>query len=415
MNILKPEIEKSQYPVSSSVLECDTTPLPGITNRAERTPGAVAVSGIYGRELAGDNPLPASPKQTHGRCGGRVILSECESGQHIFARKVVCGKEWCSDCGQDDSKAHNRRIARLAPKIQQIGQLGYFVIEFPDKYRKLVGWCYSKAALRAATNKVVAVLAGKRMGRCGRVGGYFNRGLLRWHWFGEKVVGKWNPHINVLVDSAFIEAGQLELIKAELRAAVKCPDLIIHYSFFDEPGQIYHKLKYVVRATFRQYDWNPAMAEELFNFRNIRWWGSWKGEPAWNINQVDADAPSLEAVNSLHSGLCPCCGGKLKVLRHDKNGKPVVWSKAIDSRWLPVWGAEEYGNTGYYQLKRRYWQGQDIFSPDDLLRLEQLELAANKKPSVNPVALLASHHAARKLREYENEAWWQHIMQENLN
>ena len=47
------------------------------------------------------------------------------------------------------------------------------------------------------------------MGRRGRVGGYFKRGVLRWHWFGDKVPGKWNPHANVVVDSGYIENEQL--------------------------------------------------------------------------------------------------------------------------------------------------------------------------------------------------------------
>lgn len=218
--------------------------------------------------------------------------------------------------------------------------------------------------------------------------------------------------MNVLVDSAFIEPELLEEIKAALREALKCPDLIVHYSFFDEPGQIYHKIKYVTRATFREYSWNPYMAEELFNFRNQRWWGSWKDEPAWSVNQVTDEAPAYEAVNSLHNGICPCCGGRLKVLRHGGDGKPVVWTSAIDSRWLSVWKAREYGNTGYYQIPLREYRGEDVFTPQQLIRLNELELTAKEKPRIRDVALLASRHARQKMRQYENEAWWQHIMQD---
>ncbi|GAI72486.1 unnamed protein product, partial [marine sediment metagenome] len=132
-------------------------------------------------------------------------------------------------------------MARLLPKLQQISSLGYLVIEFPEFNRYLgerglnpdpedaVGWCRNKQDLRATTTTVVEVLAGKRMGRRGRVGGFFPRGLVCWHWFGDKLPGKWNPHLNVAVDGARLEPQLLEAIKAELRAALHVPDLIVHY------------------------------------------------------------------------------------------------------------------------------------------------------------------------------------------
>lgn len=463
LNSVNPHTDICQYPERlTAVNQGDCSPLLGDSSiRAERTPGAAAVSASTGegrgpcraptspdpeqieaerrraeyrklyppspggekaiingdeyREMySGLEPSPRDAQINSVGCGGRVILSECESGQHIFAKRIVCGKEWCAECGQDDSKAHNRRIARIIPKATQIEHMGEFVIEFPDRYRKLKGWGYSKEALRQATNKTVAVLAGKRMGRRGRVGGYFGRGLVRWHWFGDKIPGKWNPHMEVLVDSRWLDLEKIKEIQGVLAEALKCPDLIVHYGYLETPKEKYAKVRYVTRATFRQYEWDPYMAEQLFNFRNQRWWGSWKDEPAWNVSQVTDDVISFKAVNSLQGGLCPCCGGKLKVLRHGDHDQPVVWSTAIDSRWLSVWGAEEYGNTGYYRIPVREWNG-DIFSPADLLYLERLKQAERDNPTIGnvDVALLASRHAKRKYREYEDEAWWQHTMQEN--
>ncbi|MFC1904966.1 hypothetical protein ACFLXT_04315 [Chloroflexota bacterium] len=449
----------------------------------ERTPGAVAVSGVYSRELAGVSNAPAGIPQTNSEaspitdptnypCGSLAIFTECETGQHHFAKKILCGKEWCPECGEDESQAHNRRIARWLPKFQQISQLGYFVIEFPDKYRKVPGWTYSKKGLRRATGIIVDVLAGKRMGRRGRVGGHFSRGLVRWHWYGDYwglingslagvdtllknfsnnpdwypyaeaftgllgtltemgvnslVIGhnhrtiffdnpgggkayiidrlvtsfakryrlhikpystiKINQHANVAVDGGYIDADQLKEIKAQLCHGLKSPELIVHYSYFDKPGEIYHKLKYITRATFRDYNWDPHMARELFNFRNSRWWGSWKGEAAWTLNsdiEAEADALALGAIDNIGSGICPECGAALK-----------KWSRVVDSGYLVIWGAQEIGNTGYYRIPHHEWNGGEL-SPAVRLRLDELEARAKEKPSVD-VKCIAAREAIRR-------------------
>ncbi|GAI73676.1 unnamed protein product, partial [marine sediment metagenome] len=56
---------------------------------------------------------------------GWFIAGECENG-HRFAKELVCGKEWCSVCGEDGSTAHMRRFARWLPKAQQLEVMGYF-------------------------------------------------------------------------------------------------------------------------------------------------------------------------------------------------------------------------------------------------------------------------------------------------
>jgi len=372
--------------------------------RAERTPGAVAVSGGVRQEYIGgeQDSLPVLP-QTNSEnpsqdsptgyvCGSLAIFTECESGEHHFAKKILCGKEWCEVCGEDDSQAHNRKIARWLPKFQQISQLGYLVIEFPDRYRKIPGYAYSKRGLKQATNNIVDTLAGKRMGRRGRVGGYFKRGLVRWHWFGDKQASKWNPHANVAVDSAYIEPDQLETIKSSLKQALKCPDLIVHYNYFDQVGEIYHKLKYITRATFKQYEWSPYMANQLYGFRNCRWWGSWKDEPAWILTpEIEAEANALRAVSELGGGFCPDCHTPLK-----------KWSRPIDSAYLVIWGAEEIGEMGYYRIPTREWTRGEM-SPVAQYRLEELEARAKSKPSVD-IKCIAARKAVNNWLDKE-ESW----------
>ncbi len=324
--------------------------------RAERTAGVPAVSlrtegrpGVESQSLASSQIPSGAEVQTHSeslpkritvnKCGSLAIFTECESGQHHFAKKLLCNQEWCPVCGEDGSQAHQRRIARWLPKFQQMTHLGYFVIEFPRKYRQVKGYVHSRQGIQLAVQKMIDVLAGKRCGRKGRVGGYFSRGLLRWHWFGDKQVGKWNPHMNVVVDAGHLELALLERIKADLRQALKCPDLIVHYSFVDTASEMYHKLKYITRATFRKREWDERMAGALWNFRNSRWWGRWDGEPKWSV-ELDK-AGELLAVNTLGSGFCPDCGSPLK-----------KWSQPIDSIYLKLWDAQEIAGSGYFRIPK---------------------------------------------------------------
>lgn len=266
------------------------------------------------------------------KCPGYMIVGECANG-HRYAKELHCGKETCSVCGQDNSVAHRRRIARLMPKVQQIQKLGYLVIEFPDKYRKIPGWTYSRRGLRAATKRIVDCLAGKRQGRKGRVGGFFARGILRWHWFGDKLPGKWNPHVNVLVDAGYISDAELETIKAKLRQALMCPDLIVHYSYFDNTRQMMNKVEYVTRATFLDESWDGYMASQLYGFRNIRWWGTWSGPSAWSLPDE-----SYKVTSDLESGHCPKC--------HEK----IAWGKPVDIVWLQIERVVNSLGDGYYEL-----------------------------------------------------------------
>lgn len=384
-------------------------------------------------------------------CGAWSVISECESGEHHFAKRLYCGREWCEVCGQDNSASHKRRQARLLPKMQQIRTLGYLVIEFPDIVRhigargirpdtdegeQVRGWCYSKEDLRDTTNTIVEVIAGKR-GAGGRgskrVGGYFARGVGRWHWFGDRMTGKYNPHFNVLIDfdslvddarselQADVEAYRLSLeqgsqgkkvrrevrgiemyqrgksgympkplldrIVSDLRDALDCPELIVHYSYKDKPGQIVQTVRYITRATFKDATWERYMVEELYNFRNIRWWGSWSGEAAWELEQAEAegeDVAGLGAVASLQTGMCPDCGMPLKVLHHShRTGLPVQWTKPIDSVYLDTWGAQEIAGSGYYRIPRQPCSGSAL-SPEEFIRLQQLEARARQRPSVHP-------------------------------
>ena len=302
-----------------------------------------------------------------GYCGKWAVVAECESGDHRFAKKIICGKEWCEVCGENDSAAHKRRQARMLPRMQQVKVAGYLVIEFPLRVRHVSvdGRCYSKADLRATTKVITDVIAG-RYGRGGhgrtREGGYFGRGIGRWHWFGDKKAGHWNPHYNCLVDfgtadfendgTGYIPASVLEALKSELREALGVPDLIVNYSYADTPAGIAHKVRYITRSTFRHREWDTYMAQELHKFRNVRWWGSWKDEAVWELADGESESvsESLRPVARLQEGWCPDCGCRLKVRGRSRKGKPVVWTPPVDAVYLGIWKAQEIAGSGYYRL-----------------------------------------------------------------
>jgi hypothetical protein len=334
-----------------------------------------------------------------------VLLGQCQEHpeDHNFLMDVLCGKEWCPKCGEKGSEYHQRRIGRIYPKAQQIEDMGYFVIEWPDAYRKDVTRVYSKKALQQTTNKVVDVLAGKRQGRRGRVGGYFTRGLLRWHWFGDKIQGKWNPHLNVLVDGAFIEADTLEEIKAALREALDCDKLIVNYGYCNTPRQKYQRIAYITRSTFRNLEWNRYMAVQLSErklkrdsagnlilakhttgkkkgqfikkinkdgdiepvyaaeapFRNQRWWGEWEDKPVWSLDDKKQEKELLSA-NKLSNNECPVPGCKGK----------IIWSSPINGAYKNKWQAVEIGETGFYRIPQKQFNG-DVPSPAEVMRMDR--------------------------------------------
>lgn len=409
-------------------------------HRAERTSddlggrSAVAVSaGIQQGYVGGgvDAPLLAPATTNQGErgapsalhhspakyCGTLASLAECEGGHH-FAKRRYCGQEWCPICGKHRSAAHNRRISRLLPKVQQIRSMGYLVIEFPEWARfvghagfspdPIRGWCRSRADLRATVSDIVEVLAGKRCGRKGRINGFFERGLARWHWFGDKIPGKWNPHLNVLVDGEYIEPDKLEEIKAALRGKLNIPDLIVHYSYCDTPGQMFQKVEYITRATFTNADWSPYMVHELWNFRNTRWWGKWQDASVWYVEHIDADTTGLAECEHLAEGVCPDCGAELKTLYRGKGGRPVKWTKPVmvDEMRLAFWGAEEIGRTGYYRLHLPEYSEKGGLSPADYIRLSKLEARVRKRQHYD-VALLAIE---KKPPYYETESYWESLL-----
>lgn len=328
---------------------------------------------LHGEVLTGQvekksGPAPSSPSWLEGyleslakrsvdlesifktKCPGYWIQGSCENG-HRYAKELYCGREWCTVCGEEWSAAHQRRFARWISKATQIKSMGYFVFTIPEELR---------ANFR--TKKALASL-GHQIQEQMKFYGY-SRGLRRWHFFGEKST-RYNPHLNVFVDAGFISESKLDTIKQVYAVLLGVDVADVHYHYRHSPGEKVHSLKYVTRATFRDYSWDSRMALELRGFRNQLWWGSgkWDQAPAWSLDDLQGkgkeDMAELDsrAVESLESGTCPSCG------------LPLDWSKVMP---ISVLEAQE----GKRSLGAGYWELPPVRPPPGRLKFPHLEQIA---------------------------------------
>lgn len=293
---------------------------------------------------------------TCGKGKGYFIWAEHEDDcdcKARYAKELVCNKEWCEICGDDDSIAHNRRFLRWLTKIRQFKTMGYFVFTLPEEIR---GRYRTKKDLARWGHDVQEIL--KNHG--------YDRGLRRLHYFGDKS-SKWHPHLNILVESGFIDGKALDSIKTEYAELLQVPIADVFYEYRKSPGEMVHTLKYVTRATFRNYEWDEEMALELHGFRNMVVWGrpdridketgeilenEWRdragdlsdSDAVWSVEDLDQedqeilDEIDVKAVQSIGSGICPECGRELK------------WSDALPSVLLKEVVKTPLG-VGYYRLE----------------------------------------------------------------
>jgi len=241
------------------------------------------------------------------RCPRYVTVGECEEG-HIFARELVCCREWCKHCGQEDGIAHRRRKVRWYPRGVQIDSMGYVVITLPIEIR-----------YRYRTQKALSALgvAFRRMMQ--RHG--FKRGLRGWDWFGEPENAPpgqnpiYHPHISFLVEGGWLDSEKLDAIKRSVKRilGIRLDRVNVYYRYSSEVAMKLHWLKYVTRPTFLDWRWDPAMAMELRGFRVYQSWGKWKDKPVWDIpeNPDEITVPPPRALQALERGFCPECGGVL--------------------------------------------------------------------------------------------------------
>jgi hypothetical protein len=260
------------------------------------------------------------------------IPGECVNG-HRIAKRIVCGKEWCPICSKMGSMAHNRRYVRWLPKIMRFKSMRYLVFTIPESLR---GGYRTKKELTVMGRRCQEML--KRHG--------FNRGLRRWHWFGDKS-HKWHPHLNVLIDGSYLNEKQLRSIKSGWARILGTHKENVRVTYKTTPADMAGCLHYVTRSTFIDYNYDIEMAQKLRGFRNMVVWGKgkWDDAPVWELNAVDrksVDGEQLDvaAIENIVNHSCPKCGSH------------ITWGTALPGRLLDLSDKESYG-AGYYLIIER--------------------------------------------------------------
>ncbi len=324
---------------------------------------------------------------------------DCEMEPH-FAKELVCNKEWCTVCGEDNSLAHDRRWLHWLPKIRQIKSMGYLVFTVPEGLRDNFR---TKNSLSEFENGVSNILKDE---------GY-DRQLRRIHFFGDTCIhaikgvceisgqkcpkdhadnckdfvnnGKWHPHLNVLFEGAWISRKKLRRINRKFANKIHAKgEVVVSYEYTDKPGKMIHILKYVTRATFHDYHWDEKMAMEIRRWRNMRVTGQqdkrdkitgeviekreWRDyrdpkgriilddkDAAWSMDDLDIEEKEelenidIDAIMSLGSGLCP--GIEEECCENCNHRELQKWSQALPLILLKDEDKTAYG-AGYYLLNR---------------------------------------------------------------
>jgi hypothetical protein len=305
----------------------------------------------------GDNVHANVNEWLQTNCGDNsqwFIPGVCGNG-HRIAKIIVCGKEWCPLCGTMGSMAHNRRYVRWLPKIMQFQRMDYLVFTIPENIRSQYR---DKVSLRDAGRACQKLL--KSLG--------YNRGMRRWHWFGDKST-KWNPHLNVLVEGGYIKADKLAAIKRGWAKILGVDVIDVSNSYKRTPADMAGCLHYVTRATFLDFEYDIEMAQELRGFRNMVVWGKnkWDNEPVWELNAIERKAVegedlNIDAIEHIIEHSCPKCGSH------------ITWDKALPGKLLDILDKESYG-AGYYGIIDRSPPKQlstDMETRLSILRMEWL-------------------------------------------
>lgn len=272
-------------------------------------------------------------------CGRWGMLKECEQGHNILKR-LVCGREWCPVCGQDDSEHHKRRVARLIDRVFSMDSIGYFVFEVPLAWR---GYFEDVGMLRAAS-----LYLSRMLGREG-----FPKAVRRWHYYGKAVhiiddnefigedkkleLGKYHPHLNCLCEGGHIGKKKLRRIRRLWSnwLKVNCSQersrtAPVYYHYARSASMKWHWVRYITRPTFKALtDSNRHIASDLFQFNNTSWWGVFSDDDkargrarfeAWLETLPEAKkhkVVDVAAHDAYESGLCPV------VVGYSRNGAPV--------------------------------------------------------------------------------------------
>jgi len=296
----------------------------------------------YPDEVAQSHKVPEDVcRQLDLFCPTGVAIGECEAEGHHFGKEVICNREWCSHprgCGGNNGKAHQRRKAAWMPRARQMSSIGQWTIPLPPEVRDQYRSRESLGKLGQAFKRSF-----QRLG--------FERGLRRCHFFGEEEnapVGEspvYHPHFNILTESAALPYARILAVKQSVARILKVPleRVVVHYQYDRRVPNMLHMLKYVLRPTFLDWQWDEDMAYELIGFRNALSWGHWDGPALWDVPPAEDEVSA--AVERLEHGRCAV------------DGSPVTWGGflRVSNLHLDVrWG---YLDAGYWQFNSWTWRG----------------------------------------------------------
>jgi len=268
-------------------------------------------AGHFGSYLDYEATSPSTLKLAHikGRmCGSSALIGTDEDGNRI-AKRIICGREWCSQCRE---ASHKRRMARIFPRVFEYDFIAYVVITFDLEIRKLM---HNPQVLSSLARKARRTL--KKMG--------YTKIYTRWHFYGDKNPGVYNPHLNVLIDGGLLSREALEHLKSELRRALVPRairqsiknELVIKYQFTRDAGRKVHWIKYITKATFLNEGWDERLAAHLYEFHNGCFSGTFNGQKKWRLTGTDK---KYNCLIKLSQGLHPVSGKLITWAR-----KPIPW------------------------------------------------------------------------------------------
>lgn len=245
-------------------------------------------------------------------CSRGFVKGNC--GCSSYAKNILCGKEYCKDCGREGSPQHQKRFNRWLPKARTLNKFGVLVVTIPEELRYKYQNKIRLSAFRTALKNKL-----KRLG--------FEKGLMRWHLFGDceyckskgcykcKHTGAgsdFKPHLNIIIESGFIKNINTSEILTQLKNFVqdfwkakfkKEYTININYHYSKQITDRVHQIKYITRSTFRIYD--QQTDELLKNYRLTTVWGVWK-------------KVKLEAEEALDNNNCPECKTFIRWIGYNK-------------------------------------------------------------------------------------------------
>lgn len=220
-------------------------------------------------------------------------------------------------------------------------RVGYLVITVPDEVKDSFKDKKILTGFRVAIRKKL-----QRMG--------YNKGLMRWHWFGDcryckgngcstcnntGAGSKWHPHLNILIESGFMSkevfsrfTGEIKSFAINYMQKIDGVDLSgkgnVFYDYCKNDAMKVHRMKYVLRSTFRIY--NFEIAKLLKNYSACSTFG--------DFEKCTKDREGfVKEILLIEKKICPCCGAS------------VSWKGKTNTSIFFSAKKKDFGS-GYYQL-----------------------------------------------------------------